>query len=133
LYSRTTLIEKLETALGDRSSALLYVALDHASLLLEQIGLSGLAALDAHVGNLLRSQLDEADISAQYQDFHYFTLLSRRSRNELTSADEHIRVALSGAPWQSNGRTFTLSGRIGLALLGDQLNSVDVAVTNAQA
>ena len=133
LYSRTTLIEKLETALGDRSSALLYVALDHASLLREQIGLSGLAALDAHVGNLLRSQLDEADISAQYQDFHYFTLLSRRSRNELTSAAEHIRVALNGAPWQFNGRTFTLSGSIGLALLGDQLNSVDVAVTNAQA
>jgi EAL domain-containing protein (putative c-di-GMP-specific phosphodiesterase class I)/DNA-binding response OmpR family regulator len=133
LYSRTTLIEKLESALGDRSSALLYVALDHAPLLREQIGLSGLAALDAHVGNLLRSQLDEADISAQYQDFHYFTLLSRRSRNELTSAAEHIRVTLNAQPWQFNGRTFTLSGSIGLALLGDQQISVDVAVTNAQA
>jgi len=133
LYSRTTLIEKLESALGDRSSALLYVALDHAPLLREQIGLSGLAALDAHVGNLLRSQLDEADISAQYQDFHYFTLLSRRSRNELTSAAEHLRVTLNAQPWQFNGRTFTLSGSLGLALLGDQQTSVDVAVTNAQA
>lgn len=132
LYSRTTLIEKLESALGDRSSALLYVALDHAPLLREQIGLSGLAALDAHVGNMLRSQLDEADISAQYQDFHYFTLLSRRSRNELTSAAEHIRVALNGQAWQFNGRAYTLSGSIGLALL-DQQPSVDVAVTNAQA
>jgi len=132
LYSRTTLIEKLESALGDRSSALLYIALDHAPLLREQIGLSGLAALDAHIGNLLRSQLDEADISAQYQDFHYFTLLSRRSRNELTSAAEHIRAALNGQPWQFNGRTFTLSASLGLALL-DQQPSVDVTVTNAQA
>jgi EAL domain-containing protein (putative c-di-GMP-specific phosphodiesterase class I)/GGDEF domain-containing protein len=132
LYSRTTLVEKLESALGDRSSALLYVALDHAPLLREQIGLSGLAALDAHVGNLLRSQLDEADVSAQYQDFHYFTLLSRRSRNELTSAAEQIRVALNGQTWQFNGRTFTLSGSIGLALL-DQQPGVDIAVTNAQA
>jgi PleD family two-component response regulator len=133
LFSRTTLIEKLETALGDRSSALLYVALDHAAMLREQIGLSGLAALDAHVGNLLRSQLDEADISAQYQDFHYFTLLSRRSRNELTSAAEHIRVLLSGQPWTFNGRTHALTASMGLALLGDQQTSVDAAVTNAQA
>ena len=132
LYSRTTLIEKLEAALGDRSSALLYIALDHAPLLREQIGLSGLAALDAHVGNLLRSQLDEADISAQYQDFHYFTLLSRRSRSELTSAAEQIRVALNGQPWQFNSRTYTLSASLGLALL-DQQPSVDVAVTNSQA
>jgi EAL domain-containing protein (putative c-di-GMP-specific phosphodiesterase class I)/DNA-binding response OmpR family regulator len=133
LYSRTTLIEKLESALGDRSSALVYVALDHAPLLREQIGLSGLAALDAHVGNLLRSQLDELDVSAQYQDFHYFSLLSRRSRNELTSAAEHIRVALNAQPWQFNGRSFTLSASLGLALLGDQQTSVDAAVTNAQA
>jgi len=133
LYSRTTLIEKLETALGDRSSALLYVALDHASMLREQIGLSGLAALDAHVGNLLRSQLDEADISAQYQDFHYFTLLSRRSRNELTTAAEHIRVALGGQPWTFNGRTHALTASLGLALLGDEHANVDIAVTNAQA
>jgi EAL domain-containing protein (putative c-di-GMP-specific phosphodiesterase class I)/DNA-binding response OmpR family regulator len=133
LYSRTTLIEKLEAALGDRSSALLYVALDHAAMLREQIGLSGLAALDAHIGNLLRSQFDETDISAQYQDFHYFTLLSRRSRNELTSVAERLRVALNAQPWQFNGRSHTLSASVGLALLGDQQASVDAVVTNAQA
>jgi PleD family two-component response regulator/EAL domain-containing protein (putative c-di-GMP-specific phosphodiesterase class I) len=133
LYSRTTLIEKLEAALGDRSAALVYIALDHAPMLREQIGLSGLAALDAHIGNLLRSQFAEMDVSAQYQDFHYFSLLSRRSRNELTSAAEHIRVALNGQPWQFNGRSHTLSASLGLALLGDEHASVDAAVTNAQA
>ena len=133
LYSRTTLIEKLETALGDRSAALLYIALDRAALLREQIGLAGLAALDAHVGNLLRSQLDELDLSAQYQDFHYFTLLNRRSRRELTTAAENIREALNEQPWQFNGRTHAISASLGLALLGGENASVDSVVTNAQA
>lgn len=133
LYSRTILIEKLEAALGDRSAALLYVALDRAALLREQIGLAGLAALDAHIGNLLRSQLDEMDLSAQYQDFHYFTLLNRRSRRELTAAAENIREALSEQPWQFNGRTHALSASLGLALLGGENASVDSVVTHAQA
>ena len=133
LYSRTTLIEKLEAALGDRSAALLYVALDRAALLREQIGLAGLAALDAHVGNLLRSQLDELDLCAQYQDFHYFSLLNRRSRRELTTAAENIREALNEQPWQYNGRTHALSASLGLALLGGENASVDSVVTNAQA
>jgi EAL domain-containing protein (putative c-di-GMP-specific phosphodiesterase class I)/DNA-binding response OmpR family regulator len=133
LYSRTILIEKLEAALGDRSAALLYIALDRAALLREQIGLAGLAALDAHVGNLLRGQLDELDLSAQYQDFHYFTLLNRRSRRELTTAAENIRETLSEQPWQFNGRTYTISASLGLALLGGENASVDSVVTNAQA
>ncbi|MDE1885562.1 MAG: EAL domain-containing protein [Xanthomonadaceae bacterium] len=133
LYSRTILIEKLEAALGDRSAALLYIALDRAALLREQIGLAGLAALDAHVGNLLRSQLDELDLSAQYQDFHYFTLLNRRSRRELTAAAENIREALGEQAWQFNGRTHALSASLGLALLGGENASVDSVVTNAQA
>ena len=133
LYSRTTLIEKLEAALGDRSAALLYVALDRAALLREQIGLAGLAALDAHVGNLLRNQLDELDLSAQYQDFHYFTVLTRRSRSELTVAAEAVREALAEQPWQFNGRTHNLSASLGLALLGGEHASVDSVVTNAQA
>ncbi|HSM99479.1 MAG TPA: EAL domain-containing protein, partial [Rudaea sp.] len=133
LYSRTTLIEKLEAALGDRSAALLYVALDRAALLREQIGLAGLAALDAHVGNLLRSQLDELDLCAQYQDFHYFSLLNRRSRRELNTAAENIREALNEQPWQYNGRTHALSASLGLALLGGENASVDSVVTNAQA
>lgn len=133
LYSRTTLIEKLETALGDRSAALLCIALDHAPMLREQIGLAGLAALDAHIGNLLRSQLDELDLSAQYQDFHYFTLLNRRSRSELTAAAEAVREALSAQPWHYNGRAHTLSASLGLALLGGESASVDTVVTNAQA
>jgi EAL domain-containing protein (putative c-di-GMP-specific phosphodiesterase class I)/DNA-binding response OmpR family regulator len=133
LYSRTILIEKLETALGDRSAALLYVAIDRAALLREQIGLAGLAALDAHVGNLLRSQLDELDLSAQYQDFHYFTLLNRRSRRELTTAAENVREALNEQPWQFNGRSHAISASLGLALLGGENASVDSVVTNAQA
>ena len=133
LYSRTTLIEKLEAALGDRSAALLCVGLDHAALLREQIGLSGLAALDAHMGNLLRSQLDALDLSAQHQDFHYFSLLNRRSRSELTAAAEGVRAALNAQPWLYNGREHTLSASLGMALLGAENASVDTVVTNAQA
>ncbi len=133
LFSRTTLIEKLETALGDRSAALLYVALDHAPMLREQVGLAGLAALDAHIGNLLRSQLDEMDLSAHYQDFHYFTLLHRRSRSEVTAAAERIRAALNEQPWQFNGRNYALSASLGMALLGGEHTNVDALVTNAQA
>lgn len=133
LFSRTTLIEKLEAALGDRSAALLYVALDHAAMLREQIGLAGVAALDAHIGNLLRSQLDEMDISAPYQDFHYFTLLHRRSRGEVTATAERIRAAMNEQPWQFNGRSYTLSASFGMALLGGEHANVDALVTNAQA
>lgn len=132
LYSRTTLIQKLETALGDRSAALIYFVLDHAALLREQIGLAGLAALDAHIGNLLRSQLDEADMSAQYQDFHYFTLLHRRSRAETTAATERIRAALNAQPWHFNERSYTLSASLGMALLSGEHTGVDAVVTNAQ-
>lgn len=133
LYSRTTLIEKLEAALGDRSAALMYIALDHAPLLREQIGLAGLAALDTYVGNVLRAQLDELDLPAQYQDFHYFALVHRRSRNEVTSAAERVRAALNEQPWQYNGRSHTLSVSIGMALLAGENLTVDGVVTNAQA
>jgi diguanylate cyclase (GGDEF)-like protein len=134
LYSRTTLIERLETTLGDRSAALMFIALDHSRQLREQIGLAGVAALDAHIGNILRSQLDEADVPAQYQDFHYFTLMHRRSRSEVTAAAERIRAVLNTQPWQFNGRAYTLTASLGMAMLsGDQQPGVDAVVTNAQA
>ncbi|HEX3896646.1 MAG TPA: EAL domain-containing protein [Rudaea sp.] len=133
LYSRTTLVEKLESSLGDRSAALVYVALDHAPVLREQIGLAGVAALDAHVGNILRSQLDEMDLPAQYQDFHYFALVHRRSRSEVTAAAERIRAALNEQPWQFNGRSFTLSASLGIGSLAGENTNVDFIVTNAQA
>ncbi len=133
LYSRTTLVEKLESSLGDRSAALVYVALDHAPMLREQIGLAGVAALDAHVGNILRSQLDELDLPAQYQDFHYFALVHRRSRSDVTAAAERIRAALNEQPWQYNGRSFTLSASLGIGSLAGENTNVDFIVTNAQA
>lgn len=134
LYSRTTLIEKLELTLGDRSAALMFIALDHSRQLREQIGLAGLAALDAHIGNILRSQLDEVDVPAQYQDFHYFTLMHRRSRNEVTAAAERIRAVLNQQPWQFNGHAYTLTASLGMAMLsGDQQPGVDAVVNNAQA
>jgi EAL domain-containing protein (putative c-di-GMP-specific phosphodiesterase class I)/DNA-binding response OmpR family regulator len=133
LFSRTTLIEKLELALGDRSAALMFVAIDNARQLREQIGLAGLAALDAHIGNILRSQLDEQDLSAQYQDFHYFTLLHRRSRSEVTAAAERIRAVLVEQAWQFNGRAYALTASLGMSLLGGEQVSVDSVVNNAQA
>ena len=133
LYTRTTLIEKIEASLGDRSGALIYLALDHASVLREQIGLGGLAALDAHVGKILRAQLDELDVAAQFQDFSYFALVHRRSRNDVTAAVERIREILNEQPWQFNGRSFTLSASVGLGLLGGDNATVDSVVLNAQA
>ncbi|MDR3385520.1 MAG: EAL domain-containing protein [Rudaea sp.] len=134
LYSRTTLIEKLEITLGDRSAALMFIALDHPRQLREQTGLAGVAALDAHIGNILRSQLDEADVPAQYQDFHYFALMHRRSRNEVTAAAERIRAVLSQQPWQFNGHAYTLTASLGMAMLsGEQQPGVDAVVNNAQA
>jgi PleD family two-component response regulator/EAL domain-containing protein (putative c-di-GMP-specific phosphodiesterase class I) len=133
LYSRTTLVEKLEAAFGDRSAALMFIALDRAAQLREQIGLAGLAALDAHIGHVLRSQLDEVDLSAQYQDFHYFTLIHRRSRNEVTTAAERIRAVLTEQPWEFNGRAYSLTASLGMALLGGEQQSVDAVVNNAQA
>jgi diguanylate cyclase (GGDEF)-like protein len=133
LYSRTTLVEKLESSLGDRSAALIYVALDHAQVLREQIGLAGIAALDAHVGNILRSQLDELDLPAQYQDFHYFALVHRRSRSDVTAAAERIRAALTEQPWQFSGRSYTLTASLGIGSLAGENTTVDFIVTNAQA
>jgi PleD family two-component response regulator/EAL domain-containing protein (putative c-di-GMP-specific phosphodiesterase class I) len=133
LYSRSTLIEKLEVAFGDRSAALLFIAIDKPAQLREQIGLTGLAALDAHVGHILRAQLDEIDLPAQYQNFHYFTLLHRRNRTEITTTAEHIRAALAEQPWHFNGNTFALTASIGLALLGGEHPNVDAVVSNAEA
>lgn len=134
LYSRTILIEKLESTLGDRSAALMFVALDHSRQLREQIGLAGVAALDAHIGNILRSQLDDADVAAQYQDFHYFALMHRRSRSEVTAAAERVRAVLNTQPWQFNGRAYTLTASLGMSMLsGEQQPGVDAVVNNAQA
>ncbi|HEX4479907.1 MAG TPA: EAL domain-containing protein [Rudaea sp.] len=133
LYSRTTLIEKLEASLGDRSAALIYLALDHATILREQIGLAGLAALDAHIGKILRSQLDELDVPAQFQDFSYFALVHRRSRNDVTAAAERVREIINEQPWLFNGKSYTLSASGGMGLLGGDNATVDSVVVNAQA
>ncbi len=133
LYSRHALIEKLQAAFGDRSAGLLFIALDHSAQLREQIGLSGLNALDAHIGSLLRSQLDELDLPAQYQDFHYFVLFHRRSRAEITGVAERIRNALAEQAWQFNGNSYSLTASIGMALLGNEQTSVDHVVNNAEA
>lgn len=133
LYSRNVLIEKLGTALGDRSAAMLTIALDRAGELRERIGLTGLAAIDAHVGNLLRSQLDELDLPAQYSDFHYFVLLRRRSRSDITGMAERLRFALASQPFIYQGQSHPLSASIGMALLGGEHASVDEVVTNAEA
>lgn len=133
LYSRNVLIEKLGAALGDRSAALLTIAIDRAGELRERIGLTGLAAIDAHVGNLLRSQLDEVDLPAQYNDFHYFVLLHRRSRSDITGIAERLRFALAGQPFIYQGQSHPLSASIGMALLGGEHANVDEVVTNAEA
>lgn len=133
LYSRNVLIEKLTAALGDRSAALLTVTLDRASELREKIGLTGLAAIDAHVGNLMRAQLDELDLPAQYTDFHYFVLLHRRSRSDITDMAERLRFALATQPFIYQGQSHALTASIGMALLGGEHSSVDEVVTNAEA
>lgn len=133
LYSRTVLIEKLSAALGDRSAALLTIAVDRAGELREKIGLTGLAAIDAHVGNLLRTQLDEIDLPAQFTDFHYFVMLHRRSRNDITDIAERLRFALATHPFIYQGQSHPLSVSIGMALLGGDHASVDEVVTNAEA
>ncbi|HSX58777.1 MAG TPA: EAL domain-containing protein, partial [Tahibacter sp.] len=133
LYSRNVLIEKLGTALGDRSAALLTIALDRAGELRERIGITGLAAIDAHVGNLLRSQLDELDLPAQYSDFHYLVLLHRRSRSDITGIAERLRFALAGQPFIYQSQSHPLTASIGMALLGGEHANVDEVVTNAEA
>ncbi|TDR48588.1 diguanylate cyclase with GGDEF domain [Tahibacter aquaticus] len=133
LYSRTVIIEKLSAALGDRSAALLTVAIDRAGELREKIGLTGLAAIDAHVGNLLRTQLDEVDLPAQFTDFHYFVMLHRRSRNDITDIAERLRFALATHPFIYQGQSHPLTTSIGMALLGGEHASVDEVVTNAEA
>ena len=132
LHSRSVLIEKLANASGDRSAALMCIAIDRAQALRESIGISGLAALDNHIGQILRSQLDVTDISAHYQDFHYFVLLHRRSRSEMTMAAEDIRSALAEQPWIHNGNDHALTTSIGLALLGGEPLSVDTIVGHAE-
>jgi EAL domain-containing protein (putative c-di-GMP-specific phosphodiesterase class I)/GGDEF domain-containing protein len=133
LYSRTVLIEKLAAASGDRSAALMCIAIDHPTELRESIGLSGLAALDAHIGQALRSQLDETDLAAHYQDFHYFVLAHRRSRSEVTLAAEDVRTRLAQHPWALNGKNYSISASIGLALLGGEPTGVDAMVNHAEA
>ncbi len=132
LHSRSVLIEKLANAAGDRSAALMCIAIDRAQALRESIGISGLAALDNHVGQLLRGQLDVTDISAHYQDFHYFVLLHRRSRSEMTMAAEDIRSRLAEQPWMHNGTDHVLTASIGLALLGGEPLGVDTLVGHAE-
>jgi EAL domain-containing protein (putative c-di-GMP-specific phosphodiesterase class I)/PleD family two-component response regulator len=133
LYSRATLIDKLTHALGDRSAALLTIAIDRPQELREKIGLAGLAAFDVHVGQLLRAQLDELDLPAQYSDFHYFVLLHRRSRADITAAAERVRFALATQAWEHQGNTYTISASIGMSMLGGEHPNVDAVVTNAEA
>ncbi|MFZ1838598.1 MAG: EAL domain-containing protein, partial [Dokdonella sp.] len=111
---------------------LMCIAIDRAQALRESIGISGLAALDNHIGQLLRSQLDVTDISAHYQDFHYFVLLHRRSRSEMTMAAEDIRSRLAEQPWMHNGTDHVLTASIGLALLGGEPLGVDTLVSHAE-
>ncbi len=132
LHSRSALIEKLANASGDRSAALMCIAIDRSQALRESIGISGLAVLDNHIGQLLRSQLDVTDVSAHYQDFHYFVLLHRRSRSEMTMAAEDIRSSLAEQPWMHNGCDHLLTASIGLATLGGEPLSVDTIVGHAE-
>ena len=133
LFSRATLIDKLMHALGDRSAALLTIAIDRPQELREKIGLAGLAAFDVHVGQLLHAQLDELDLPAQYSDFHYFVLLHRRSRGDITAAAERVRFALATQAWEHQGQSHTISASIGMSMLGGEHANVDAVVTNAEA
>ncbi len=133
LHSRTVLIEKLAAAAGDRSAALMCIAIDHAGDLRESIGFSGLAALDAHVGQILRERLDVTDLAAHYQDFHYFVLAHRSSRGEVTLAAENVRNGLMQQSLSVDGKQYDLSTSIGLALLGGEQVSVDAMVKHAEA
>ena len=112
LFSRGVLLDKLAIAAGDRSAALMCIALDRSQALRESIGISGLAALDTHVGQLLRSQLDSSDLAAHYQDFHYFVLVHRSSRSEVTVLAEEIRAQLSRQGWLYNGKDLPLTASI---------------------
>lgn len=132
LHSRTVLIEKLNEVSGDRSAALMCIAIDHPVELREKIGLSGLAALDAHVGQVLRSSLDSTDLSAHYQDFHYFVLAHRHSRSEVTMAAEKVRSELARHPWLLGEQQYSLTASIGLALLGGEQTGVDTMVNHAE-
>ena len=132
LHSRSVLLEKLANATGDRSAALMCIAIDRPQALRESIGISGLGALDNHVGQLLRSHLDVTDISAHYRDFHYFVLIHRRSRSEMTMAAEEVRNRLAEQPWMLNGKDYPLTASIGLAPLGGEPLALDTLVGHAE-
>jgi diguanylate cyclase (GGDEF)-like protein len=100
---------------GPREGALIYADLDHFKRLNDSLGhLAGDAAL-VHFARIIQGQVRGGDVAARIGGEEFAIWLPKADLEVGIRIAERIRVRLSTAPWDWNGRPWPLSASFGVA------------------
>jgi len=137
LANRRCLIQALSQELDKRRelggySALLYIDLDRFNMIVDNAGPQAADRVLVDIGHLLSQRLRKDDLLSRLEDDHFALLLSAVQLENLFTIADSFRELLKSAKFQMHGRTVTVTGSVGVAILSGDAPSAEYVVEHSR-
>ena len=138
LFSRNYLLERLNRVLmvekaSHKPMGLLFIEIDSPDLILERIGIGGVDAVLAEIGELLERQTSETDLSARFGDYSFTILTTQHKPEKLTAMAEGIRSIIADHLFDLGTLSATATVSVGILPLRTWGVDSSVALTRVKA
>jgi diguanylate cyclase (GGDEF)-like protein/PAS domain S-box-containing protein len=138
LFNRSYFEEQLERELRrepsgrDATGAVLYIDLDQFRYLNDVGGHGAGDRLLVEVANRLRGYFRSRDLIARLDGDEFAVLVRAQSRDQITSVAEGVGRALQDCSFEADGKRYSISAAVGVALLNGSYGSAAEVLTQAE-
>lgn len=133
ILSRRELVERASLPVSEAEAALVFVALDEAEALVNNLGVVGISEVDAQLLDLVRRCLEPGDVAAPFHDGAILVLARREQLSGVMEVAERIRSSVEETRFTVAGRAMSLRSSAGLAALAGAEGGAEMALKNARA
>ncbi|HSX61928.1 MAG TPA: EAL domain-containing protein [Tahibacter sp.] len=137
MYERAHVLDRInaklaaEDAIAERGG-LLYVDLDDATNLREQVGLIGFDKLLGQIGAFLAAHLDASELVTRFGDTSFIVLSPERGANDLATGSRGLVDRVSRERFDVDGQHYSVALRIGICPFSANLGDAGSMLTAAE-
>lgn len=137
MYERAHVLDRINAKLAaDESVAqrggLLYVDLDDATNLREQVGLIGFDKLLGQIGAFLATHLDASELVTRFADTSFIVLSPERGANDLADSSRDLADRVAREQFDVDGQAYRVGLRIGICPFSANLGDAGAMLTAAE-
>lgn len=137
MYERAHVLDRINAKLAAEEAiahrgGLLYVDLDDATNLREQVGLIGFDKLLGQIGAFLASHLDASELVTRFGDTSFIVLSPERGANDLAEGSRALVDRVARERFDVDGQHFHIALRIGICPFSANLGDAGSMLTAAE-